>query len=189
MMDPDRVRAREWGVEIFGAGDQDFIFRQPEQAMRVTRLLVRVWTLPSIASMRSTRTPRCCSSRARPRASFWVKGFIQGMQVAGAEWSHYINDEEEVCAFLVPILMLSLNDHEEYKGVRMTPELRVKCAALLPNAILDLMRPVQVSRLKRPARHPRPAQSTKIGRNEPCPCGSGKKYKRCCGSPERRALN
>ena len=24
-------------------------------------------------------------------------------------------------------------------------------------------------------------QSVKIGRNEPCPCGSGKKYKRCCG--------
>ncbi len=22
----------------------------------------------------------------------------------------------------------------------------------------------------------------KIGRNEPCPCGSGKKYKRCCGA-------
>jgi len=21
----------------------------------------------------------------------------------------------------------------------------------------------------------------KIGRNEPCPCGSGKKYKYCCG--------
>ena len=21
----------------------------------------------------------------------------------------------------------------------------------------------------------------KIGRNDPCPCGSGKKYKRCCG--------
>jgi len=22
----------------------------------------------------------------------------------------------------------------------------------------------------------------KVGRNEPCPCGSGKKFKRCCGS-------
>ena len=22
----------------------------------------------------------------------------------------------------------------------------------------------------------------KISRNEPCPCGSGKKYKRCCGA-------
>lgn len=23
--------------------------------------------------------------------------------------------------------------------------------------------------------------STKVGRNSPCPCGSGKKYKKCCG--------
>ena len=25
-----------------------------------------------------------------------------------------------------------------------------------------------------------PRQVAKIGRNEPCPCGSGKKYKKCC---------
>lgn len=24
--------------------------------------------------------------------------------------------------------------------------------------------------------------SRKMGRNEPCPCGSGKKYKKCCGA-------
>ena len=29
----------------------------------------------------------------------------------------------------------------------------------------------------RPIRHDGP----KIGRNDPCPCGSGKKYKKCCG--------
>ena len=28
---------------------------------------------------------------------------------------------------------------------------------------------------------PAPRQVAKIGRNEPCPCGSGKKYKKCCG--------
>ncbi len=27
----------------------------------------------------------------------------------------------------------------------------------------------------------KPAVSKKIGRNDPCPCGSGKKYKKCCG--------
>jgi len=27
----------------------------------------------------------------------------------------------------------------------------------------------------------RQSKSAKIGRNDPCPCGSGKKYKRCCG--------
>lgn len=26
-----------------------------------------------------------------------------------------------------------------------------------------------------------PARAVKIGRNDPCPCGSGKKYKKCCG--------
>ena len=26
-----------------------------------------------------------------------------------------------------------------------------------------------------------PKAQTKVGRNEPCPCGSGKKFKRCCG--------
>jgi hypothetical protein len=29
----------------------------------------------------------------------------------------------------------------------------------------------------------KPAQPAKAGRNEPCPCGSGKKYKKCCGAP------
>jgi uncharacterized protein YecA (UPF0149 family) len=24
-------------------------------------------------------------------------------------------------------------------------------------------------------------EKPKVGRNEPCPCGSGKKYKKCCG--------
>ncbi|MFZ5364186.1 MAG: preprotein translocase subunit SecA [Patescibacteria group bacterium] len=28
---------------------------------------------------------------------------------------------------------------------------------------------------------PRTAEGEKIGRNDPCPCGSGKKYKKCCG--------
>ena len=31
--------------------------------------------------------------------------------------------------------------------------------------------------VKKPVRR----QQKKIGRNDPCPCGSGKKYKKCCG--------
>jgi len=27
-----------------------------------------------------------------------------------------------------------------------------------------------------------PVHSDKVGRNSPCPCGSGKKYKKCCGA-------
>ena len=28
---------------------------------------------------------------------------------------------------------------------------------------------------------PQPEKQKKVGRNDPCPCGSGKKYKNCCG--------
>ncbi len=31
-------------------------------------------------------------------------------------------------------------------------------------------------------RQDKQAVSSKVGRNEPCPCGSGKKYKKCCGA-------
>jgi len=30
------------------------------------------------------------------------------------------------------------------------------------------------------------ARGVKVGRNDPCPCGSGKKYKKCCGRNEAR---
>ena len=34
-----------------------------------------------------------------------------------------------------------------------------------------------------------PVRVTKIGRNDPCPCGSGKKYKKCCGMNDSDADN
>jgi SEC-C motif-containing protein len=30
--------------------------------------------------------------------------------------------------------------------------------------------------------NPQKRDSPKVGRNDPCPCGSGKKYKKCCGA-------
>jgi preprotein translocase subunit SecA len=32
-----------------------------------------------------------------------------------------------------------------------------------------------------PRRQPTQRKNAKVGRNDPCPCGSGKKYKKCCG--------
>ncbi len=31
---------------------------------------------------------------------------------------------------------------------------------------------------------PKRREEPKVGRNDPCPCGSGKKYKKCCGRAE-----
>jgi hypothetical protein len=46
---------------------------------------------------------------------------------------------------------------------------------------LPIQEPVRETGGWRPA-EPVRRKEPKVGRNEPCPCGSGKKYKRCCGS-------
>jgi len=44
-------------------------------------------------------------------------------------------------------------------------------------------KPEDISDVERLLNPPEAAKAQiKTGRNEPCPCGSGKKYKRCCGA-------
>lgn len=46
----------------------------------------------------------------------------------------------------------------------------------------DLVLPAERRRaITREWRDSKTVRTEKIGRNDPCPCGSGKKYKKCCG--------
>lgn len=51
---------------------------------------------------------------------------------------------------------------------------RMVASGEMAEADLDYMRPMAVP--------PTPAQKARasVGRNDPCPCGSGTKFKRCC---------
>ena len=42
--------------------------------------------------------------------------------------------------------------------------------------------PEDISDLEKALNPPEPFRAEHIGRNDPCPCGSGRKYKRCCGA-------
>lgn len=45
----------------------------------------------------------------------------------------------------------------------------------------DWSAPYSDDHLKLPPPPPHTRDAPKVGRNDPCPCGSGKKYKKCCG--------
>ncbi|MTW20687.1 zinc chelation protein SecC [Allochromatium palmeri] len=49
---------------------------------------------------------------------------------------------------------------------------------------LEPDKPEDISDLERMLNPPKPMLSDKVGRNDPCPCGSGKKYKKCCGASD-----
>ena len=42
--------------------------------------------------------------------------------------------------------------------------------------------PTMLARLSKAMDRPKPAPQAKVGRNDPCPCGSGKKHKKCCAA-------
>ncbi len=56
-----------------------------------------------------------------------------------------------------------------------------------------LLRLMALGRSRQPATKPgqlilpTPPKRVKVGRNDPCPCGSGKKYKKCCLNRGRRS--
>ena len=52
---------------------------------------------------------------------------------------------------------------------------RVPTRAMKPDLTVENTHPSRETR-RAPA-----VSGEKIGRNDPCPCGSGKKYKKCCG--------
>ena len=60
-------------------------------------------------------------------------------------------------------------------------EIEQECEEDLPQAVTDIYRFWIAKRGHAPIRHDEP----RIGRNDACPCGSGKKFKQCCGSPEK----
>ena len=48
---------------------------------------------------------------------------------------------------------------------------------------LEPEKPEDITQLNLLLNPPQPKiAEKKIGRNDPCPCGSGKKYKKCCGT-------
>jgi preprotein translocase subunit SecA len=62
-------------------------------------------------------------------------------------------------------MMMARADFQESRGALPTDAIRPNGPATAP---------------VRPAPAPRTASGEKVGRNDPCPCGSGKKYKKCC---------
>ena len=117
-----------------------------------------------------------------------------GIDSAAQDWFETLGadddkeDSEEIAYLdeqLFPLFMLT-GDAEAaaiaagedwFSGVELE-RLREECEANLPQAVSNIYRFWVAHRSIRTIRH----EQAKVGRNEPCPCGSGKKFKRCCGA-------
>jgi uncharacterized protein len=109
---------------------------------------------------------------------------MRGVQMRPASWGELIHDEDHGGP-MIPIMMLH-HEHNPDPQMRPPPIPAEKREELLETMIAGLthiyryFEPHRRALASIPARVPMRREEPKIGRNEPCPCGSGRKYKHCC---------
>ncbi|GAA0301859.1 YecA family protein [Sphingomonas oligophenolica] len=112
------------------------------------------------------------------KVRIWVRGFWKAMRLDPEYWADLAQDERTASFIgLFVGFMDMLEDIEEREDA---DELRDEHAALMPRALVG-MRKLALMR-EGNARALTSMKATKVGRNAPCPCGSGQKFKRCCSA-------
>lgn len=132
----------------------------------------------------------------RVLAEPWCAGFFRGMSMASDKWTALLGEPEHPDHPLIPVFYFATNlsetlreaDEEAGNDPEMT---RWNMLERLPRDISKIydisaeqhspmagfgapggssVKPVETVRHEGP----------RVGRNDPCPCGSGRKYKKCC---------
>jgi preprotein translocase subunit SecA len=99
--------------------------------------------------------------------------------------------ESQVIDYLVKPQLKLTTEHQppERSSARRPQQLSYRHDQAIPNLTSNVTANGEPSaQAERPKAPPRRVQQ-KVGRNDPCPCGSGKKYKHCHGMTEETAAN
>jgi uncharacterized protein len=116
-------------------------------------------------------------------AEGWADGFMLGVTRFVDPWWRPVLDEH--VELVAPMLLLGTE--RGWKALEQSGDNRAATRAAyeaIPNAVAALsehFRPMR-EQADRERLAPVRRAAAKVGRNDPCPCGSGKKYKKCCGS-------
>ena len=108
----------------------------------------------------------------------WGHGFVLGMQLQPDAWH-----DEALNEALMPIIVLSetIEDDPKIQELLDDDEAVENLAEAIPGAVVTIHRHQRKHFAPEPGRTVKHS-TAKVGRNAPCPCGSGKKYKKCCGA-------
>lgn len=183
-------------VILGGDQDSDAPFADREDAQSFMTLLMRYWNsivadverdsihLPFVYEVEPSDVP----------GREWACGFMVGVELSPDGWEDLFNDEIEEDLAVIPLVAGDVDP--EWPQESVTPELQDD---VLKSMAVGFARAYHRFRGRTPAdsaaAYDRNVEANgvqdvetfrrteaKIGRNDPCPCGSGRKYKKCCGS-------
>ncbi|MEN6585426.1 MAG: UPF0149 family protein [Sulfuricella sp.] len=183
---PDTILPSKWLPDALGGSPE---YESMEQAQAIMGLLMRFYndvakTLLEGQPPKLILKPRAPTD-SQPDYQAWCEGYILGWALSTQEWLRPGNEALKKLTF--PILFLSGAFREDVQSKGKTYiadeedlKMQQECADTLPGAVAAIYNFFLSRRSPAPVKRETP----KVGRNELCPCGSGKKFKQCCGGPK-----
>ena len=177
---PDRIAPSEWLPVIWG--DEGPVFETERQAQTVTGLIMGHY---------NDIIGQLDRGRYRPIYDIdldetvlwelWIEGYWRAMRLRPKAWSNLAQDEDEDLqrALFVLTRLGEFAEHpDDFEPMEFDEELEGLAPDMIVSHVEILHRFTRAR--SNPSVTPANEIQAKVGRNDPCPCGSGKKFKKCC---------
>jgi len=185
---PDLIKPGEWLPIIWNrdSADQQPAFDNLDHVNRVLGLVMEHYN--SVARTLMERPDRYSPLFSVDTRNgdilweLWIEGFETAVELRPEAWRKLLDADADTAAAISGMLMLAAIARGD-----QTAKDSDTVSATAPDKIANWVVTLNEWRLAnyRPMQGLDPGVSTastkKVGRNDPCPCGSGKKYKKCCG--------
>lgn len=179
---PETILPSEWMPDVWGLEDEDEpVFEDEKQFRSIFELVMKYYNTICLDLMRPgdqfAPIYDIHNETGEILPFFWLTGFSRALSLRPVSWLEIAEGEDEDAATALSILMalasageadVGFSDEEFDELLNQAPDMIPYCVQRLNDW------------RQRNVFHS-PVAGIKAGRNEPCPCGSGKKYKKCCG--------
>ena len=185
LLGPDTILPDKWLPVVWGEGEEDAIEWESDlEANRIIGLLMNHFN--GISSMFEHDLSAYKAYFYRDKEgnltlNEWCKGFVEGMRLAPDYWEKILMNPE-LNFLLAPMVLfgsesgldISESEKKKLEGISTDEwaDRIVQAIFVLNEFLLPYRKSVRSGRT--------PTAVLEVGRNDPCPCGSGKKYKHCC---------
>jgi uncharacterized protein len=186
---PQTIMPKQWMPKVWG---EDSAMMPPmdnlEQLNHIMGLVMRHYN--SIISGFEQKPPfvvpywgiRKYETGVFEDAEGWAYGFTEGVALNRTAWKPLF-DTPQGQQWYRPIGLLGEDEFSaDQDELIRTPDLRQELTHEIEDSLVNIHAFWLPLRQAIYERETSQRLRTKVGRNEPCPCGSGKKFKKCCGS-------
>ncbi len=193
---PEQVPSSAWLPLVLN--EHDMVQKNLHEAQQIQAAIMLLYshTKQGILNKQPALAPQCearraISSNLEPDApiSQWARGFGAGHEYLSEVWDAHTPADlgEDLNSCMMVLTFFASRDlaqayQEAFPAMDRTLEdFAGQMLELFPEALHQYMLlGISIAAVLQQRQEPAPGSGVKVGRNDPCPCGSGKKYKHCC---------